>query len=459
MDESQSAIEYRAVLRKRHKAPWRGRLYPALQQLRGRPLGSFLRQLQDWEQLAPADFDRLHQERLAEILEFAQAHVPLYRTDPWRSALSAGETGKIDAWPVLRKETLRAHFRELQAEPPPPRIVTRRTSGWSGPRAKIAMTPQADTWGWAHRYRGLQWHGIPIGVPSLRLSHDRRVLRDLVKGEKCVPTPESPKAMESAVRYLLEKRPVLVTGPPSTLFQFSRHLRQRGVTEPLAPFARIGGEQLFDFQRNEIQSFLCDRAIDSYGSTETGALAGECPAGSLHIYADHVHLEIFDGDSPVPAGGLGDIVATTLRNTAMPLVRYRVGDRGRLSPKPCRCGLPHPVLMDLEARADDWYPGSDGSSHHSSELIGSLGDFFADPVAEQVCQIQFLQSDPCNWEARLEVTEKFLAAADLPCVRGKIEQRLTGTIRRIFGPACRVSLLIVDSLPRDSGKFRYIKSK
>jgi phenylacetate-CoA ligase len=441
----------------KHKVPWRGRLYPGLQRLRGRPLGKYLRELREDEQLPRAEYDQLHAKRLRGILEYAHAQVAFYRSPRWASALSDGDVGNIDRWPVLDKETLRAHFEELQANPAPRRVLTRRTSGTTGPPTRVAMTPSSDTWGWAHRYRGLLWHGIPIGVPSLRLSHDRRLLRDLVKGEQCVPSLDSPEELDQAVKYLVKHRPVLVTGPPSTLFSLARHLREQGFTKPLAQFARVGGEQLFQFQRNEIESFLCERVINSYGSTETGALAGECPAGSLHVYADHVHLEIFNGDSPAAPGETGEIVVTTLRNEAMPLVRYRVGDRGQLSQEACRCGLPHPVLADLQARSADMFRTTDGSLRHASELAARLDAFFADPVADGVRQVQFQQQDTLAWEVRMAVADGFLATESGQCSRSAAEERLAELVRRTVGAGCHVTVNVADDMPRGRGKFRYFR--
>jgi phenylacetate-CoA ligase len=255
----------------------------------------------------------------------------------------------------------------------------------------------------------------------------------------------------------MEKRPVLVAGPPSTLFLLARHLRERGVTEPFVEFARVGGEQLFQFQRNEIESFLCTRVINSYGSTETGALAGECPAGSLHVYADHIHLEIFDGDSPAAPGEIGEIVVTSLRNTAMPLVRYPVGDRGRLSPEPCRCGLPHPVLANLQARSEDMVCAADGRPRHASELAERLDVFFADPVADGVRQVRFHQQDTLTWEVWMDVADGFLSAKSGQCRRQAVEDRLAGLVREILGAGCDVKVHIADEMPRGQGKFQYVR--
>lgn len=101
------------------------------------------------------------------------------------------------------------------------------------------------------------------------------------------------------------------------------------------------GELIHDFQRHEIEQGLGARVIETYGCSETGTVGYECPAGSVHIFAEHVEVEILRNGKPARPGEAGDIVLTCTTNRVMPLIRYRVGDRGRLSPDPCRCGRPH----------------------------------------------------------------------------------------------------------------------
>lgn len=431
------------------KQPFRGYVYAALQNLRGRPLQRFIEQAQELERLPASELAELHEQRLRSTLTHARRTVPLYRTGAWQAALADGSED-LSVWPVLEREVLRERNRELRAQPAPPRIVTRRTSGSTGAPVKIAFTSHADTWGWAHRYQGLQWHGIPIGIPTLRLSADRRPLRDMVLGNYSVPALDVPGAIDRAVRILLDKRPPLVTGPPTALFYLARCLRQRGVTAPPAAFARAGGEQLFAFQRTAIEQYLGARVVDSYGCTEIGALAGECPAGARHIYSDHVHLEIFDGNAPAAPGAFGDIVATALQNPAMPLIRYRTGDRGRLSLDQCSCGLSYPVLLELQARAADEFRAPDGSLLHGSLLVAQLAGFFADPQADRVRQVQFCQINPLSWRALVEVPGA--AGGQAP---GALHDRLAGMVHHVFGAQCRVETQLVDTIPRHRGKLRY----
>jgi phenylacetate-CoA ligase len=172
----------------------------------------------------------------------------------------------------------------------------------------------------------------------------------------------------------------------------------------------------------------------------------------MHVYEDHVHVEIFDGDVPATTGGFGDVVVTSLRNRAMPLVRYRVGDRARLLADRCRCGLPHPVMADIHARAVDTFAGTDGSRHHASELVFPLASIYESPEADGIRQIQFEQLDGNGWRVWLERRAPGAVAAGL-------EDRLSDLVRAVAGADSRVEFRTADDLARVSGKFRYYRLK
>ena len=421
--------------------------------MRGRPLGRFVRRLQEWERLDPAQLDLLHERRLQEVLGYARARVPLYRTGEWQAALSGRGEG-LERWPVLERGVLRERIEELQALPKRPWHVVERTSGTTGTPIPIALTSRDVTWRWAQRYRALLWHGIPIGVRTLRVSRVARPFRDRVLNQENIPTPLTPETLAEAARFLRRERPGLVFGPPSALFVLARYLGEDDTAGPPARFARVGGEQLFPFQRAEIERSLGERVVDSYGCTEVGPVAGECPAGSLHVFSEHVHLEILRGDDPVEIGGFGDITVTPLNNTAVPLVRYRVGDQGRLSPDRCSCGLPHPVLAELQARTGDTFLAADGSSRHISEMVRQLGTFFADPVSAGALQIHFRQVEPLTWRVWVEVAESS-GMMESASRQRPIEERLAALVRDVAGSRCRVETRFAQKIPHEPGKYRY----
>lgn len=430
-----------------HRRTARGWLYATLQSLRGFPFDRFARELAVAEALPQAEFDRQCAERLQVALEFARREVPLYRTAEWAGVRP--ESG-LAVWPSIDRRIIQQHHAELRSRQAGGAGITRRTSGSSGKAVKVKLSHEAEAWGWAHRYRALLWHGIPIGAQMLRLSHRKRPLRDFLLAQACFTSLGDRGAVDGALAFMNRHKPVAVGGAPSELFFLARGLRERGLAAPVVPFARVGGEQLFAFQRAAIERHLGARALDSYGCTEIGPIAGECEAGSMHVYADHVHLEIFAGAAPAKPGEHGDVVLTALRNRVMPLVRYRVGDRARLVPEGCRCGLPHPVIADLQARADDRFTGTDGQERHAAELVSGLDAIYASPEADGVRQIQFEQVAPDAWRVWLERR-----------IRGpgnvRLEDMLAALLRAVAGSGSRVEFQATDDLPRVNGKFKYYR--
>ncbi len=154
--------------------------------------------------------------------------------------------------------------------------------------------------------------------------------------------------------------PDAVYGLPSALLEVALALRQRGQS---LRFERVftSGELLQPAARAAIAEAFQTRVFDIYGSSETKEIAWECPAGGMHVNSDVIHLEVLDDDGrAVPDGVEGNLVATSLVNNAMPLLRYRIGDRGSLRSDPCECGRHFPLLGVVTGRAADVLVLSDG---------------------------------------------------------------------------------------------------
>ena len=85
-------------------------------------------------------------------------------------------------------------------------------------------------------------------------------------------------------------------------------------------------------------------------------VAFECPEqNGMHIWEDYYIVEIVDPDTlePVPDGEVGELVLTTLKREAMPLLRYRTRDLTRILPGECPCGRHHIRLDRMKGRSDD----------------------------------------------------------------------------------------------------------
>lgn len=95
-----------------------------------------------------------------------------------------------------------------------------------------------------------------------------------------------------------------------------------------------------------------------YSSTETGPIGFQCAHldhGSYHLHADAMLLEVVDPLTlqAVAEEKTGEFLLTPLLPDHVPLLRYRIGDRGRIlrTVTKCACGSPMPVLA-LEGRVE-----------------------------------------------------------------------------------------------------------
>lgn len=97
---------------------------------------------------------------------------------------------------------------------------------------------------------------------------------------------------------------------------------------------------------------------DFFGLSDIfGACAGMCEAkDGLHIAEDHILVEVLDVKTgrPVADGERGELVYTTLRKKARPLIRFRTGDIGSVNRELCSCGRTH-ARIKIHGRLDDMF--------------------------------------------------------------------------------------------------------
>ena len=105
--------------------------------------------------------------------------------------------------------------------------------------------------------------------------------------------------------------------------------------------ALVSGDACPDEVLRCAEELLGARLFPHYGSREMalgGAITCEAHAG-MHLRENHVIAEIISPEGkPLPEGEWGELVITTIGMEAMPLIRYRTGDRARILPGPCPCG-------------------------------------------------------------------------------------------------------------------------
>jgi len=124
--------------------------------------------------------------------------------------------------------------------------------------------------------------------------------------------------------------------------------------------AFVGAEPHTEEVRRRIEEAYGIDAFNSYGLSEMNGpgVAFECPyKEGMHVWEDSYILEVIDPETlePVPDGEEGELVLTTLRREAMPLLRYRTGDLAFVYPDPCPCGRTHRRISRIKGRTDDMF--------------------------------------------------------------------------------------------------------
>jgi branched-chain amino acid transport system ATP-binding protein len=148
----------------------------------------------------------------------------------------------------------------------------------------------------------------------------------------------------------------------SFLPRLEEMLDQYGVQPGELSLAKIsaGAEPSSDAVRTRIAEKFGIWPRDNYGLGEFygPGVAGECEiGGGLHVLSDSHIAEVINPEDGEPAleGEIGELVLTSLHKEAVPLFRYRTGDRVMVMPKECVCGIAHKWIGRVPGRinADD----------------------------------------------------------------------------------------------------------
>jgi phenylacetate-CoA ligase len=156
----------------------------------------------------------------------------------------------------------------------------------------------------------------------------------------------SPSVIAEAV---LTYQPSAIIGVPSILLETGRVLQRRGTDPSSLGIGRLIciGEPVREADLSpsalgeRLSRLWGAQVLSTYASTEMATSFAECAEGrgGGHVHPDLIAVEIVDeaGD-PVPPGEAGEVVATPLQVTAMPLLRLKTGDVATLLTEPCPCG-------------------------------------------------------------------------------------------------------------------------
>ena len=168
---------------------------------------------------------------------------------------------------------------------------------------------------------------------------------------------------ERLLFILKEFKPTIIWTTPSYAWFLGETAKKHGIDpakdlsiNKIIVAGEAGGS--IEATRNAIEKLWGAKVYDFFGISDIfGACAGMCEArNGLHVAEDHLLVEVLDLETgrPVPDGERGEIVMTTLRKKARPMIRFRTGDIGVADRSPCICGRTH-LRINIAGRLDDMF--------------------------------------------------------------------------------------------------------
>jgi phenylacetate-CoA ligase len=155
-------------------------------------------------------------------------------------------------------------------------------------------------------------------------------------------------------------RPTALVGVPSLLLAVGERLQKDGVDPSWLEVNKLVciGEPVrrqdlsLSPLGERLEALWRGRISGTYASTEMATSFTDCEAGlGGHLHPDLMALELVDEEGNLVApGSFGEVVATPLGVTGMPLLRFKTGDIAQLHTDPCLCGRTTPRLGPVLGR-------------------------------------------------------------------------------------------------------------
>lgn len=411
-----------------------------------------LRRLREHEHWTMDEIAGHQLEQVNAAISHAQKTTPHYREYESVKLRSLEDLRTI---PVLARETVRKGGEEFISRDIPLRCrIQAGTTGTTGANLRVTYSEAALSQNWAFLLRQWAWAGIAPRSPRVTLFGARVVPADRAKPPFWTYNAAerqllmsifhiSEKSAPSYIERLRRHRGEVLEGFPSVLSIVADFAERRGEALPMSAIF-TSGEPLYAEAREKIERVFQARAFDSYGMTELCGSIHECEAGEMHLAPEYGYLEILnESGEPVRDEEEGHFVWTGFVNPAMPLIRYRVGDRGRWkSGGTCACGRAFPRVVPTITRESDLLRAPD-------ERVFSpraLNQLLKQTSALRFCQFVHERQDRVVVRA---VPSNARGAEDVMNVRARLQE--------LLGASARVTAELADApISRPGGKIPLI---
>lgn len=339
---------------------------------------AYRRELPDWsseyldpelETMSREEIEKLQVERLKETVSRCMNN-PIYKKRLEEAGVSADNITSVDdirRIPFTTKDDLRNNYPFGLASAPLEECVRLHSSSGTTGNPTVILHTQNDLDEWANQVARNLWmvglrpndvfqnssgYGMFTGGLGFQYGAERL-------GMLTVPAAAGNSLRQ--IKFMKDFGTTAVHAVPSYVTRLYEVMQEQGVDprkDTKLKVLAIGAEPHSEEQRQRIQNMLGVKAYNSFGMSEMcGPGVGfECKEqNGLHFWEDYYIVEIVDPETlePVPDGEIGELILTSIKREAMPLLRYRTRDLTRVLGRGCPCGRNHVRLDRMKGRSDD----------------------------------------------------------------------------------------------------------
>jgi phenylacetate-CoA ligase len=251
------------------------------------------------------------------------------------------------------------------------KLVRNTTTGSTGTPMVFYEDGSVAVLNWAEELRLKNWFGMPPGAKEARFTMDSadfsvknktQKVREHLWNQMLLPGYYlSDDEYEICLQELQRFRPRILWAVTTALKQLAQYIQR--ANKDISPYhpdlVITRAAPLFEEEKKLLSQFFQCPVTNIYGTREVGHIAMMCPQGSMHINQEDFLVEI-EGQGGEESSAPGQILVTMLYESAMPFIRYRIGDLGELGGSDCPCGRSLRVLKNLAGRTGDVYKTEDG---------------------------------------------------------------------------------------------------
>lgn len=293
-------------------------------------------------------------ERCQKLLRFANEHSSFYKERFDLSGFDVDRFNDLDQLkllpPVLKSDLIAQNSAiHTTGSHAFNKLFVSETSGSTGEPLMFMKDEVWDSWNRAAIFRGYSWYGINpwdrngyfwgYNIDTSKAWKTR--ILDAFQNRFRVFSYERDELVDFIEKL---KSAVSIGGYSSMIYEVARIINENGIDTSELNLKLIKGtsEKIYEHYHEEVQKAFGKKMVSEYGAAEAGAIAFECPNGSMHLNMEGCIVEEEDGE----------ILVTNLNAYSFPVIRYKLGDSVVLENESfdCSCGMKHQVLREVTGR-------------------------------------------------------------------------------------------------------------